>query len=436
MILQFPTETLEFRAEREEAVAVFRQRCRLPVIRQYGFESQDIGMYTAKCLSCGDITARLHHFTDLDADLDVLGLEAELTSRALDPGFGWVPACCPACGADSPRPVSALFARYFPEVGLDLHIHLVRGGHRITQVDYSVMNLKGESRAIEKPQDCIMFADTFGVPLSIRSLWSYLIAQHMYEPSIALYPVQPGYCLGVRPFAETDSVLAAMAEPFYQWLEKEQASGGADVIAYLRDLDDDNIDVAYGDSYHSWLAGFASDVERAIVDPFIVVDSNAFVSVIDQLAHMYGLSAQRDSGADTLYIRIGTDEISVRLNVGPLLFRTIHEGLTFQAGVKRHFIDEIRAIAASAETLKLVRHALPDYRFEILNGHYLRVTDANGLELTLVDVIRAGTSYDPRDETEFLALCEDLAPGAAPLELTLGRPMAGHLAPVIPRKIA
>ena len=73
------------------------------------------------------------------------------------------------------------------------------------------------------------------------------------------------------------------------------------------------------------MADFASDVERAIVDPFIVVDSNAFVSVIDQLAHMYGLSAQRDSGADTLYIRIGTDEISVRLNVGPLLFRTIHE---------------------------------------------------------------------------------------------------------------
>ena len=92
------------------------------------------------------------------------GLRLKLTSRALDPGFGWVPACCPACGADSPRPVSALFARYFPEVGLDLHIHLVRGGHRITQVDYSVMNLKGELRAIEKPQDCIMFADTFGVP--------------------------------------------------------------------------------------------------------------------------------------------------------------------------------------------------------------------------------------------------------------------------------
>ena len=104
--------------------------------------------------------------------------------------------------------------------------------------------------------------------------------------------------------------------------------------------------------------------------------------------------------------------------------------------MKLHFIDEIRAIAASAETLKLLRNALPDYRFEILNGHYLRVTDAQGHEVTLVDVIRAGTSYDPRDEAEFLALCEDLAPGAKPLELTLGRPMAGHLAPVIPRKIA
>ena len=436
VILQFPTEAFQFRAERQEALDIFRSRCRLPVIRQYVYEAQDIGMYTAKCDSCGDLTARLHALIDLDPDLDICGLEAELSSRALDPSSGWVPAHCPACGAPSPKPVSAIFARYLPEVGLDLQIHLIRGGNRITDIDYSVMNIAGEVRTFDKATDSIDFADKLGIPLSLRAMWGCLIARHMYEPDIALYPIQPGYYLGIRPFAETETVLARMAEPFYNWMEQQHAEGLCDVIAYFRDREDEELDIPYAESYHTWLAGYASDIERALVDPFIVADSNAFVAVIDQLASLYGLTAKRDSGDDTLFIHLGVDGLQVRINIGPLLFRTLHEGLTFQGGIKQHFMDEIRAVAASAELLKLLKQSFPDYVFNILNGQYLQILDPSGQELTLIDAIRAGTSYDPRELDEFHALCDELIPGAKPRALTLGRPLAGHLAPVIPRKIA
>ena len=436
VLLQFPTEAFHFRAERQEALGIFRTRCRLPVIRQYGYAAQDLGMYTANCATCGDLTARLHALIDLDPDLDICGLEAELCSRALDPSSGWVPAHCPACGADSPQPISAIFARYLPEVGLDLQIHLIRGGHRITNVDYWVMNMAGEVRAVENPTDSIDFADKLGIPLSLRAMWGCLVARHMYEPDIALYPIQPGYYLGIRPFAETDSVLARMAEPFYEWMEKQHTEGLCDVVAYFRDREDEGLDIPLTESYHTWLAGYASDVERALVDPFIVADSNAFVAVIDQLASLYGLTAHRVSGEDTLFIHLGLDKLQVRVNIGPLLFRTLHEGLTFHAGIKRHFMDEIRAVAASAELLKLLKQAFPKHRFNLLNGQYLQVLDPLGQELALVDAIRAGTSYDPRDDEEFNALCDELIPGSRPLALTLGRPLAGHLAPVIPRKIA
>ena len=63
----------------------------------------------------------------------------------------------------------------------------------------------------------------------------------------------------------------------------------------------------------------------------------------------------------TLFIHLGVDALQVRINIGPLLFAPC-EGLTFQAGIKRHFMDEI-AVAASAELLKLLKQAFPEHRF-------------------------------------------------------------------------
>jgi hypothetical protein len=323
-----------------------------------------------------------------------------------------------------------------PEIGLDLHIHLIRGGHRITEIEYFVMNLAGEARSLPRPKGSMEFADVLGIPLSIRALWSELIAKNLYEPNVAVYPVQPGYFLGVRPFADSEATLEAMAEPFHAWLKTQQEDGGYDVITYLRDREDDDIDIPFAESYHAWLAGYASEVESALVGPFMVVDSNEFVSVFSQIADYYGLGVERETGTDTLFVHISGGGLSVRVNLGPLLFRIIHEGYTFQRGIKRHFMDEIRAVSAAAEVLKLIRAALPSYQINVVRGHYLEITDPEGNSFGVVDAIRIGTSYEPRDETEFSALFQELAPGCTPLPITLGRPLSGHLSPIIPRKIA
>lgn len=436
MLLQFPSEGIQFRPQRNEALLTFRSDCRLPVIRQYGFEAEDIGLYVSNCKGCSRLTARLHAFTDLDPDLGITGLEAELVSRALDPASGWVPSRCPSCDTPNPQPVSALFARYLPEVGLDLHIHLIRGGHRVTEIEYYVMNLDGETRTLPRPENCIEFAESVGTPLNIRALWTTLIAQNVYAENIVVYPIQPGYFLGVRPFCDNDTRLAEMSEPFYGWINEIQSDGQFDVLAYFRDLEDEKLDIPHAESYHTWLAAYAGEVERALVDPFVFVDSNHFVEVLNQTVNMYGLSARRDSGEDTLFVVLTGGDVEVRLNIGPLLFRILHEGYTFHRGIKQHFMDEIRAVSATAEMVKLIRVALPEHTVRIHRGHYLEIVNADGESHGIVDAIRAGTAYDPRDETEFHALINDLAPGCAAQEFTLGRPRAGHLAPVIPRKIA
>jgi len=436
VLLQFPSEGIQFRAQRNEALLTFRRTCRLPVIRQYGFEAEDIGLYVSNCKGCSRLTARLHPFNDLDPDLGLNGLEAELVSRALDANAGWVPPHCPSCGDPDPQPVSALFARYLPEVGLDLHVHLIRGGHRVTEIEYYVMNLAGEARTLPRPTDCVEFAEAVGTPLSVRAFWAALIAQNLDADDISAYPIQPGYFLGLRPFCDSDARLAAMSEPFYQWIDQQQADGGFDALAYFRDLEDEQLDIPYGESYHTWLAGYAGEIERALIDPFVFADSGHFVQVLDEMVRMYGLTAVRDSAEDTLFVRLTGGDIDVRINIGPLFFRILHEGYTFHRGIKRYFMDEIRAVSATAEMVKLVKAVLPTYSVQIHRGHYVEIKEASGHSFGIVDAIRAGTAYDPRNETEFRALLDDLAPGCAPLELTLGRPRAGHLSPVIPRKSA
>ena len=104
----------------------------------------------------------------------------------------------------------------------------------------------------------------------------------------------------------------------------------------------------------------------------IVVDSNAFVTVLNELAFMYGLKAERDSGSDTLYVKLVGGEISVRLNLAPLLFRIIHEGYTFHRGLKRYLMDELRAVSITAEVIPLLRKALPDYLFMFDTGTTLK----------------------------------------------------------------
>ena len=120
VLLQFPNEGAEFRAERDEAMDGFRRLCRVPVIRQYGLEAEDVGLYVAHCEHCGHTTARLHGMPDIDRDLDFSTFEQELKVRALDPRFGWVPPHCPECGELHPKPITAIYGRYLPEIQRDL----------------------------------------------------------------------------------------------------------------------------------------------------------------------------------------------------------------------------------------------------------------------------------------------------------------------------
>ena len=413
-----------------------RRLCRVPVIRQYGLEAEDVGLYVAHCEHCGHTTARLHGMPDIDRDLDFSTFEQALKVRALDPRFGWVPPHCPECGELHPKPVTAIYGRYLPEIQRDLQVMLVRGGDRITEVKYSLMDHAGDVETFERPDDCLAFADAAGAPLSLRTMWRHFITEHTYSAAIAVYAVQPGYFIGIRPYAESDDDVDRMAQPFFQWIETMQEGGGFDVIAYLRDLDEEELPVPYTESYHTWLAGFASEIQRAVIDPFVFVDSTHFVSALDRHAQTYGLSVERDGEPDTLFVNISGGEVAARLNVAPLLFRILHEGLTFEQGIRRHFHEELKALSVTAEVVPLVRAALPEYTVTVQQGHYLDVVGPDGEATGFADAVRIATAYDPRDADQFVELIRELAPEAEPLPLTLGIPTAGRLAPVVPRKIA
>ena len=76
MLLQFPTEAFHFRDAREQALERFRFGCRLPVIRQFAIEAEDLGFYVTHCGACNGVTAKLLPMNDVDCELEIDELEA------------------------------------------------------------------------------------------------------------------------------------------------------------------------------------------------------------------------------------------------------------------------------------------------------------------------------------------------------------------------
>ncbi|MEE2787547.1 MAG: hypothetical protein VX589_09425 [Myxococcota bacterium] len=434
MILLFPTEAMEYREVRARALTRFRDGCRRPVIRQFGLETEDLGFFVTHCQSCDSTTAKLLTVTDLDLNMEIGELEAELRNRVTDPKFGWVPKTFPACNAEHPRPISAVFAHYMPEIERDFQIHFVRNGARIQAVEHYLMDASGRAEKIECPPDQLACVDVLGAPLDVRAFWRRFIELNLYSDDVVVQEIQAGYYAGLRPYADSDARIAGMAEPFHRWIEEKQAEANYDIIAYFKDREDDDIPVPYRESYHVWLGGFATEVAHAYIEPFMFVSSDAFVAALDKHARMYGLRVERRPNDEQLLVAISGGDVCVEINMAPTLFRLLHEGLTFERGIHKHFCHELRALTATAETVELLRHALPHHDIELINGHILSVVRPDGTPLGQADAVRVATAYNVRDEAEFEGLVAALDPEATPEAVTLGPPCAGRLSRVIRRR--
>ena len=101
--------------------------------------------------------------------------------------------------------------------------------------------------------------------------------------------------------------------------------------------------------------------------------------------------------AGTLFVRIWHDEdLDVRVNMGPVFFRILHEGRTFQRGLRRHFDRQLQALATAAGLPDALRARLPEHRVEVLDGKLLQVGDSAGAVRFRDDLVHLATRHDYR----------------------------------------
>ena len=419
MLLQFPIETDQFKDYRSQALERFRWGTRVPVLRQYGPESRDLGAVIVHCECCNETSAVLHAFDDLEPDLSIDVFEDEFKARIESESYGWKPQSCPKCQAKAPRPVSAIYARYLPRLERDVQFELILGAPGRIETAYHLMDAQGVATVMEGGHDHPMWR-RLDAAWSLRGAWRRFIHENLHQDRVVAQPVEPGYYIGLRPFAENDLEMEKMAQPFCQWLAEMQSSGGFEVFSYLRDRELDEIPVPFGESYHSWLAGVASDIERGIIDPFVFIDVNCFVEVVERHARRYGIAVRRDPQPDTFYLFFESADLSFRVNMAPVLFRIVHEGLPFAKGLCTHFLHQLRAIAAANESIPLIRAGLPEHSIFIHRGHFLEVTGPGGERTFFGDVMRVATAHNTRTPDGLRALFEEVAPGTNPCSVQLG----------------
>lgn len=418
--MQFPREPLATRDLRRDALERFRWRCRLPVLRNYGPEAGDLAIFVTACDDCGARTAKLSTLDDLDPDTAIDGLISELRTRAVRPRYGWRPTHCPACEAPRPDPISAVYARYMPEVEHDLHIELVFGRHRVLAVELHRVALDGTSASLPRPDGPLRFQEAFGAPLVLRALWRAFITQHIYDESMVVRAIEPGYVIGLRPFTDDPAEAEAMLAPFGPFIEqlREGVEGyaGWDAITFLYEREHDDIPVPYAESYHAWLGGYAAEIREGLIEPFVVADSDAFIDRLGEHAALYGLRVERDSGEGALFVRFFAGHLDLRLNVGPLFFQILHQGLTFERGITALFLRELRAMGEAKRVPHAVQQLLPEHAVRVVQGQYLELCDPAGERVAFADMVRLATHYDlddPAGRAELVAELLALDPEAA-----------------------
>ncbi len=412
MLLQFPREPIATRDLRRDALERFRWRCRLPVLRNYGPEAGDLTIFVTACSDCGARTAKLATLDDIDPDTQLDGLISELRTRAGRARYGWRPRTCPACHAPDPEPISAVYARYMPEIEHDLHIELVFGRHRVVAVELHRVALDGAAVSLPRPSDPLAFQDAFGAPLGLRALWRAFLTRHVYDESMVVRAIEPGYVIGLRPFTDEPAEAEAMLAPFGPFIENLRAGAegyrGWDAITFLYEREHEDIPVPFAESYHAWLGGYAAEIREGLIEPFVVADSDAFIDRLGEHAALYGLRVQRDSGEGALFVRVHGGHLDLRLNVGPIFFQILHQGLTFERGIVALFLRELRAMGEARKVPALVQGLLPTHQVRVVRGQFLELLDPAGERIAFADLVRLATHYDLDDPTGQAELTAEL----------------------------
>ena len=413
MLLHFPTEPLRFRELRTRAFERFRWRYRVAVVRQFGLEAEDLGAYITWCERCEQVGSTVTGFEHLDGDLTLTALEEEVRTRADDPRNGWRPPRCVHCNAPEPTPVVAFFGRYLPESRTDLHLEMVFGGDRVVRVEHHRMSRRGESEQVARPGDALQFMETFGAPLSVRTLWRDFIQRNVYADEIVCQPVHPGYCLALRPFTDDPHRAARMYEGFDGVMEGLREARAYDVVAFLREREEDDIPVDFSESYHAWLGGYAHEISEALIDPMVIADSETFVATLASQAAIYRLGVSRAGDDQNLFVRIGRGELRLNLNLGPIFFRIQHEGLSFHRGLRRHFRRELRALSQASDLPAMLRARLPGRLVRVGEGGALEIRDRQGTATFKGDLVGVATAFDVRTESGLDALLRRVSSGVA-----------------------
>jgi len=425
-VLHFPSEPRKFRQLRQWSREQFQRELRSTALAQLGGEATDLGVLIMACTRCGLPTSTLSVLSDLPLDLPRPALEDALRRLWGSERSAETDTYCASChaGIGHMVPVVGHFGRVLAESGRDLQVEVLFGEGRILRMEYHRMDPDGTCTPVGTPANELAFFDTYQAPLSLRALWSDFLSQNLSADSLVTRQIQPGYIIGLRPFTEDEREAVAFYAGFEKWIERLRRELPYDTVTFFRDLEEDGIPLPEAESYHAWLPAFAPDIADALVDPFIVADSDTFIRVLDEIATRSGVRVVRASGEDTLFARFTAGEVEARLNVGPRYFRILHSGQTFHRGVITHFAKEILAIAAAGQLPPMLRARLPGLRVSVPDGKLLEISDAVGRRLFVDDAIRVATAHPIRTEAGLEEVVRRILPTAAPFQpgLTVSHP--------------
>ncbi len=428
VLYHFPSEPIVLKDLRSSALDELRWRLRVPVVRQFGAASVELFSVVVRCTSCTHVSAAVRGIAPNTFETSWGQLVDYFRADETWSEKGAIPEVCTECEATTIQPVFAFFAKYLPAKGQDFQAEFIFRNRRVHHTQLFLMAPSGDVTPLAREA----ISPGLLPPLSIRAAWRRLVADHIFDDSVASLEVEDGYEIGIRPYADSPWKVHGLNTKLETTVAARETEG-FDLFALLREVDDLNLKLPKTDLFLTWLGAYAADICEGGIEPFIFIKSEKFFDVLKVEALRLGLTAERVGDDSEVKVKLGCDGLFVEVNLAATLLKTIHAGLSFSDGILEFFGRELSGIRAGAEAVPLIREALPMLSVSLENGTELLLVDDGGHRVSSVDAIAFATEYNLRKRDEFDIGFQQLAPNHQPRSVTLSPHVAGQLSRVVRR---
>jgi hypothetical protein len=272
------------------------------------------------------------------------------------------------------EPIASVYAHFLPEVGYDYTVEYSAFDEPERPVRCWRVDAGGKATPLDTPQSEGFFLGQTGTFYNLHAGWRWLVERFHQQQDLQLEEIEPGYFVGARKGVPGDADPASRPDDDLQHAFSQKVQYGFDTLEFLGSKEALQYPFESG-RYDEWLGPLSAGITAGEVDLFALVDSNQFVSAVEELCEMRDCTMSVRSEGDQLLAHLTMGQLALSVDLAFLLLRGIHTGRSFMSTAREFVAPTLDALEGAAELFDGLTERLSSYTTRIEEGVVLVVEE-------------------------------------------------------------